>query len=75
VLPFTATDGRSAKADASISRQLLAWSVRHEPTTHRAADALSVHLLPDLGIALPQGPYATVVGLILDQLGALSGKG
>jgi hypothetical protein len=45
------------------------------PTTHRAADALSVHLLPDLGIALPQGPYATVVGLILDQLGALSGKG
>ncbi len=34
-----------------------------------------VHDLPDLGISLPEGPYATVAGLILDRLGRLPDPG
>jgi putative hemolysin len=34
-----------------------------------------VHDLPDLGITLPAGPYATVAGLILNRLGRLPGRG
>jgi putative hemolysin len=34
-----------------------------------------VHDLPDLGISLPEGPYATIAGLILDRLGHLPDKG
>jgi putative hemolysin len=34
-----------------------------------------VHELPDLGISLPEGPYATIAGLILDRLGHLPDKG
>jgi magnesium and cobalt exporter, CNNM family len=34
-----------------------------------------VHDLPDLGIALPEGPYATVAGLVLARLGRLPDKG
>jgi putative hemolysin len=34
-----------------------------------------VHDLPDLGIALPEGPYATVAGLILDRLGRIPSSG
>jgi putative hemolysin len=34
-----------------------------------------VHDLPDLGIALPTGPYATVAGLVLDRLGHLPDTG
>jgi putative hemolysin len=30
-----------------------------------------VHDLPDLGVDLPEGPYATVAGLALDQLGRI----
>jgi putative hemolysin len=34
-----------------------------------------VHDLPDLDISLPEGPYATIAGLILDRLGHLPDKG
>jgi putative hemolysin len=34
-----------------------------------------VHDLPDLGVSLPEGPYATVAGLILDRLGRLPAEG
>jgi putative hemolysin len=34
-----------------------------------------VHDLPDLGISLPEGPYATVAGLILDRLGRIPAEG
>jgi putative hemolysin len=34
-----------------------------------------VHDLPDLGISLPEGAYATVAGLVLDRLGRLPDKG
>jgi putative hemolysin len=34
-----------------------------------------VHDLPDLGISLPSGPYATVAGLVLDRLGHLPDTG
>jgi putative hemolysin len=34
-----------------------------------------VHDLPDLGISLPSGPYATVAGLVLDRLGHLPETG
>jgi putative hemolysin len=34
-----------------------------------------VHDLPDLGIDLPEGPYATVAGLVLARLGRLPDKG
>jgi putative hemolysin len=34
-----------------------------------------VHDLADLAIALPEGSYATIAGLILDRLGHLPDKG
>ena len=34
-----------------------------------------VHDLPDLGISLPEGDYATVAGLILERLGRIPGTG
>jgi putative hemolysin len=34
-----------------------------------------VHDLPDLGVNLPEGPYATVAGLILDRLGRIPAEG
>jgi putative hemolysin len=34
-----------------------------------------VHDLPDLGVNLPEGPYATVAGLILNRLGRLPAEG
>jgi putative hemolysin len=34
-----------------------------------------VHDLPDLGLSLPEGSYATVAGLILERLGRLPGRG
>jgi putative hemolysin len=34
-----------------------------------------VHDLPDLGVELPEGPYATVAGLALDRLGRIPGGG
>jgi putative hemolysin len=37
--------------------------------------SFAVHDLPDLGISLPEGAYATIAGLILDRLGHLPDKG
>jgi putative hemolysin len=34
-----------------------------------------VHDLADLGIALPEGDYATLAGLVLDRMGRIPGKG
>ena len=34
-----------------------------------------IHDLPDLGITLPQGPYTSVAGLVLDRLGRLPDPG
>jgi putative hemolysin len=34
-----------------------------------------VHDLPDLGVGLPEGPYATVAGLILKRLGRIPAEG
>jgi putative hemolysin len=34
-----------------------------------------IHDLPDLGLSLPEGPYTTVAGLVLDRLGHLPDKG
>jgi len=37
--------------------------------------AFPVHDLPDLGILLPEGDYATVAGLILERLGRIPAEG
>ncbi|HEV3463042.1 MAG TPA: hemolysin family protein, partial [Actinomycetota bacterium] len=37
--------------------------------------AFPVHDLPDLGISLPEGDYATVAGLILERLGRIPAEG
>ncbi|MBA2529113.1 MAG: hypothetical protein H0V19_03995 [Euzebyales bacterium] len=34
-----------------------------------------VHDLPDLGVEVPQGPYTTVAGFVLDRLGSLPSGG
>jgi putative hemolysin len=34
-----------------------------------------VHDLPDLGVSLPEGSYATVAGLILERLGRIPSAG
>jgi putative hemolysin len=34
-----------------------------------------IHDLPDLGVSLPEGSYATVAGLILDRLGRIPAEG
>jgi len=34
-----------------------------------------IHDLPDLGLTLPEGPYTTVAGLVLDRLGRLPDPG
>ena len=34
-----------------------------------------IHDLPDLGISLPEGPYTTMAGLVLDRLGHLPDPG
>jgi putative hemolysin len=51
-------------------------------TIHRQPDgslllpgSFPIHDLPDLGITLPQGPYTTVAGLVLDRLGHLPEEG
>jgi putative hemolysin len=48
---------------------------------HRQSDgsilpgAFPIHDCPDLGITLPEGPYTTVAGLVLDRLGRLPDPG
>ena len=37
--------------------------------------AFPVHDLPDLGVSLPEGDYATVAGLILERLGRIPAQG
>jgi magnesium and cobalt exporter, CNNM family len=37
--------------------------------------AFPVHDLPDLGISLPEGDYATIAGLILERLGRIPAEG
>jgi len=37
--------------------------------------AFPVHDLPDLGVSLPEGDYATVAGLILERLGRIPAEG
>jgi magnesium and cobalt exporter, CNNM family len=46
--------------------------VRQEPDGAMVLPgSFPVHDLTDLGVQLPEGPYATVAGLVLDQLGRL----
>jgi putative hemolysin len=47
-------------------------AVEHEPGGAMVLPgSFPVHDLPDLGVELPEGPYATVAGLVLAQLGRL----
>jgi putative hemolysin len=51
-------------------------SVQHEPGGALVLPgSFPVHDLPDLGVDLPEGPYVTVAGLVLDRLGRLPGAG
>ena len=51
-------------------------SVRREPDGSLVLPgSFPVHDLPDLGVNLPEGPYATVAGLVLDRLGRIPGGG
>jgi putative hemolysin len=50
--------------------------VRHEPDGSMVVPgSFPVHDLTDLGVELPEGPYATVAGLVLDQLGRIPAGG
>jgi putative hemolysin len=50
--------------------------VRREPDGSLVLPgSFPVHDLPDLGVDLPEGPYATVAGLVLDRLGRIPGGG
>jgi putative hemolysin len=50
--------------------------VRQEPDGAMVLPgSFPVHDLTDLGVELPEGPYATVAGLVLDQLGRLPAGG
>jgi CBS domain containing-hemolysin-like protein len=45
-------------------------SAHHEPDGPLVLSGLfPVYALSDLGVELPEGPYATVAELVLDQLG------
>lgn len=47
-------------------------SVRHEPDGTRVLPGrFPVHDLPDIDVDLPEGPYSTVAGLVLHQLGRI----
>jgi putative hemolysin len=51
-------------------------AVRREPDGSLVLPgSFPVHDLPDLGVELPEGPYATVAGLVLDRLGRIPGGG
>jgi len=51
-------------------------AVQHEPGGAMVLPgSFPVHDLPDLGVELPEGPYTTVAGLVLDQLGHLPAAG
>ena len=47
-------------------------AVRREPDgSLLVPGSFPIHDLPDLGVDLPEGPYATVAGLVLEQLGRI----
>ncbi len=49
---------------------------RHEPDGALVLPgSFPVHDLPDLGVDLPEGPYVTVAGLVLERLGRLPAPG
>jgi putative hemolysin len=51
-------------------------SAHHEPDGALVLPgSFPVHDLPDLGVELPEGPYVTVAGLVLDRLGHLPSPG
>jgi putative hemolysin len=51
-------------------------AVQHEPGGAMVLPgSFPVHDLPDLGVELPEGPYTTVAGLVLAQLGHLPAAG
>jgi putative hemolysin len=51
-------------------------AVRYEPDGSLVLPGtFPVHDLPDLGVDLPEGRYATVAGLVLDRLGRIPGGG
>jgi putative hemolysin len=51
-------------------------SVHHEPDGALVLPgSFPVHDLSDLGVELPEGPYVTVAGLVLDRLGHLPSPG
>jgi putative hemolysin len=50
--------------------------VHHEPDGALVLPgSFPVHDLPDLGVELPEGPYVTVAGLVLDRFGRLPAAG
>jgi putative hemolysin len=50
--------------------------VRREPDGSLVLPgSFPVHDLPDVGVDLPEGPYATVAGLVLDRLGRIPAGG
>jgi putative hemolysin len=51
-------------------------SAHHEPDGALVLPgSFPMHDLPDLGVELPEGPYVTVAGLVLDRLGHLPSPG
>ena len=51
-------------------------TVRHEPDgTLVVPGRFPIHDLPDIGIELPGGDYATIAGLVLDELGRIPSPG
>jgi putative hemolysin len=50
--------------------------VQHRPDGSKVLPgSFPVHDLPDLGVSLPEGSYATVAGLILERLGRIPAEG
>jgi putative hemolysin len=51
-------------------------SIRRQPDGSLVLPgSFPVHDLPDLGLSLPEGDYATIAGLVLDRMGRIPGQG
>jgi putative hemolysin len=51
-------------------------SIRRQPDGSLVLPgSFPVHDLPDLGLSLPEGDYATIAGLVLDRMGRIPGTG
>jgi putative hemolysin len=51
-------------------------SIRRQPDgSFVLPGSFPVHDLPDLGLSLPEGDYATIAGLVLDRMGRIPGQG